>query len=337
MASRPNVFDPIFDEDVTRYAEYGFRARRARLGYQAGCDRLGISLWEIEPGSTGILHYHLANEELLVAMSGTLTLRTPAGTRGMREGELAAFPRGPHGSHAIDNPSDDPIRCLFMSEMRGPDVVVYPELGIVGVLEEMSSPERGGMASWLRTEGAIEHHDPEEPDPARAPAGRPTSANLFEPSLEAGGEQPGYRSRGAGLGSQAGAERIGASLYELGPGNSICPYHWHAANEELCVVIAGAPTLRTPEGERELTPGEVVAFQTGEGGAHKITNHGDRPTRVLMVSEMNAPEIAVQPDSRKVLARQEAPGVPATGVRALFRLDDAVDYWEGEVQGKGES
>ena len=337
MVSRPNVFDPIFDEDVTRYAEYGFRARRARLGYQAGCDRLGISLWEVEPSSTGIFHYHLANEELLVAMSGTPTLRTAAGTRAMREGEMAAFPRGPHGIHATGNGSGDPIRYLFISEMRGPDVVVYPEQGIVGVLEEMSSPERVGMASWLRTDGAIEHHDPEEPDPARAPAGRPTSANLFEPSLKAGGDQPGYRSRGAELGRQAGAERIGASLYELEPGNSICPYHWHAANEELCVVVAGAPTLRTPDGERELAPGEVVAFPAGETGVHKITNRGDVPTRVLMVSEMNAPDIAVQPDSRKVLARQAAPGVPATGVRAMFRLDDAVDYWEGELEGRGES
>jgi uncharacterized cupin superfamily protein len=337
VASPPNVFDPLFDEDVTRYADYGFRARRARLGYQAGCERLGISLWEIEPGSTGILHYHLANEELLVAMSGAPALQTAAGPRAMREGEITAFPRGPHGIHATGNPSDDPIRYLFISEMRGPDVIVYPEQGIVGVLEEMSSPEQGGMASWLPTNGALEHHDPEEPDPARAPAARPDSANLFEPSLEEGGDQPGYRSRGAELGRRAEAERIGASLYELEPGNSICPYHWHAANEELCVVIAGVPMLRTPDGERELAPGEVVAFPAGEAGAHKIAGSGDGPARILMVSEMNGPEIAVQPDSRKVLARQEPPGTPATGLRALFRLGDAVDYWEGELEVGGES
>jgi len=53
---------------------------------------------------------------------------------------------------------------------------------------------------------------------------------------------------------------------------------------------------------------------------------------VLIVSEMNTPEIAVYPDSGKVMARQQAPGSPATGVRAIFRFDDAVDYSEGEEQ-----
>jgi hypothetical protein len=54
--------------------------------------------------------------------------------------------------------------------------------------------------------------------------------------------------------------------------------------------------------------------------------------RVLVVSEMNEPELAVYPDSGKVLARQQAPGRPATGLRKLFRIADEVDYWDGEVQ-----
>ena len=57
-----------------------------------------------------------------------------------------------------------------------------------------------------------------------------------------------------------------------------------------------------------------------------------RPVRVLMASELNAPEVAVYPDSEKVMARQQAPGTPATGVRAIFRLADGVDYWDGELK-----
>ena len=122
------------------------------------------------------------------------------------------------------------------------------------------------------------------------------------------------------------------SLYELSPGNSICPYHWHAANEELLIVLGGTPMLRTPDGERDLDEGEVVAFPIGERGAHKVTNCADRPVRVLMASELNAPEVAVYPDSEKVMARQQAPGTPATGVRAIFRFEDGVDYWDGELE-----
>ena len=327
----PNVFEPVFDEEVARYEEHGLNARRSRLGYQAGCERLGLSLWELEPGSEGVLHYHFANEELLVALTGRATLQTPGGRRELAEGEVAAFPRGPHGAHAVANHTDEAVRVLFFSEMRGPDVVVYPERRMLGALEAMSSPERGGMATWLRIEDPVEHHEPEEPHPAQAPAARPTVANIFEPELETADDPPGYVARGAEIARQAGAQRLGASLYELQPGNSVCPYHWHAANEELLIVLSGAPAVRTPAGERVAAEGEVVSFPIGEAGAHKVTNNSDVPVRVLIASEMNEPEVAVYPDSGKVMARQQAPGTPATGVRAIFRFEDGVDYWDGEL------
>lgn len=165
-----------------------------------------------------------------------------------------------------------------------------------------------------------------------------TVANVFEPELgpEDPSDPPGYEVRSVQVGKAAASERLGASLYEISPGNSICPYHWHAANEEMLIVLSGTPTLRTPEGERELAEGEVVAFPVGERGAHKVTNHSAAALRVLIVSEMNEPEVAVYPDSNKVMARQQAPGIPAVGLRAIFRLEDGVDYWDREVEpGKG--
>jgi uncharacterized cupin superfamily protein len=158
-------------------------------------------------------------------------------------------------------------------------------------------------------------------------------ANVFDPEFEPEEEMPsGYAGRGAETGRDAGAQRLGASLYEIPPGNSVCPYHWHAANEEMLIVLAGRPTLRTPEGERELAEGDMVAFPVGERGAHTVSNNSEAPIRILIVSEMNEPEVAVYPDSGKVMARQQAPGSPATGLRALFRLEDEVDYWDGEVE-----
>jgi uncharacterized cupin superfamily protein len=81
-----------------------------------------------------------------------------------------------------------------------------------------------------------------------------------------------------------------------------------------------------------LSEGEVVAFPIGARGAHKVTNNSEGASRVLIVSEMNEPEVAVYPDSGKVMARQQAPGTEATGLRVLFRLEDEVDYWDGEVE-----
>jgi uncharacterized cupin superfamily protein len=158
-------------------------------------------------------------------------------------------------------------------------------------------------------------------------------ANVFTTDLEQDESDPaGFKSRYAQVGRQAGGEHLGATLYELAPGNTVAPYHWHAANEEMLIVLGGRPTLRTPEGERELAEGDVVAFPIGERGAHTVSNKSEDPARLLIISEMNEPEVCVYPDSNKVMARQQAPGTPATGLRALFRLDDAVDYWHGEAE-----
>jgi uncharacterized cupin superfamily protein len=159
-----------------------------------------------------------------------------------------------------------------------------------------------------------------------------TSASAFDPKFEPEEDYPdGYRGRWAPVGRQAGAEHLGASLYEVDPGQVLCPYHWHAGNEEMLIVLRGAPTLRTPAGRRPLVEGEVVVFPAGEGGAHTVINTTGDPIRVLMISEMNGPDVIVYPDSDKVLARQLASGSPAEGIRALFRLTDQVDYWEGEL------
>jgi uncharacterized cupin superfamily protein len=156
--------------------------------------------------------------------------------------------------------------------------------------------------------------------------------NLFDPAFDEQHEHEGVTYRRARLGRQAGAERLGASLYELGPGAKGWTYHYHFGNEEMLIAIAGRPSLRTPAGWRELEPGELVAFRRGPDGAHLIANKGEEPARYLMLSEMNAPDVMVYPDSNKVGVISRPPGSPGDEdeLAAWFRLDDQVDYWEGE-------
>jgi uncharacterized cupin superfamily protein len=155
--------------------------------------------------------------------------------------------------------------------------------------------------------------------------------NVFEPQFDNTETRPGFSFRDAWIAVQAGCEHLGASLYELPPGETVCPYHAHLANEEMLLVIAGTPSLRTHEGWRELAEGEVVAFPVGERGAHQVQNRSDRPAKVLMVSQMIGPEVTLYPDSDKVLARERPPGHPPDGtLRRVFREADEVDYWKGE-------
>jgi uncharacterized cupin superfamily protein len=136
----------------------------------------------------------------------------------------------------------------------------------------------------------------------------------------------GFRARFARVGRLLGATRIGATLYDLAPGERICPYHYEYNNEEWLLVLDGVPTLRTPSGERELKPGDVVVFLEGRDGAHDVANRTGERVRVLMISTKNRPDVSVYPDSDKIGVW---PGDDRDNI--IVQRSSGVDYWEGEL------
>ena len=130
--------------------------------------------------------------------------------------------------------------------------------------------------------------------------------------------------------SQAGAQQLGGTLYELAPGAEGVPLHLHYGMEELAVVIAGTPTLRTLEGDVELAAGDVVAFPRGRRGAHTLANRSGTPARYLMVSTKVMPEIVEYPEQGTVRVLTRSPWEPpdpnqdpADRVALLFDRSDA--------------
>ena len=144
--------------------------------------------------------------------------------------------------------------------------------------------------------------------------------NLHGAETELEGDEPdGFKSRGNRFGKEIGASLIGGTIYDIDAGEAICPYHFEYGGEEWLIVLTGEPTLRTPEGETTLEPGDVVCFPAGPEGAHKVTG----PARVLMISTLNEPSVAVYPDSDKL-------GVFVGDYRLLVKRDSGVDYWLDE-------
>jgi uncharacterized cupin superfamily protein len=152
--------------------------------------------------------------------------------------------------------------------------------------------------------------------------------NIREPDFDDRREQPGFTANRARVGRQAGARRLGLSLWEVPPGQAAYPYHFHLSEEELLVVLEGRPSMRDPRGWRELQEGDVLAFPTGEEGAHQLVNRTQETVRFLAVSTAGAPDVVVQPDSDKVGAFERRPD--GGGMRLWFRRSDQVGYWEGE-------
>ena len=104
------------------------------------------------------------------------------------------------------------------------------------------------------------------------------------------------------FGEELGAKLWGGTVYELAPGTRLAEYHWHFGEEEWLLVLAGSPTLRTPEGERVLEPWDVAVFVTGEAGAHEVRNDGGVAARfprarLLVVSQAGHTAHLDQPDT----------------------------------------
>lgn len=132
------------------------------------------------------------------------------------------------------------------------------------------------------------------------------------------------------VGERAGADYLGASVYQLDPGDEMV-FHYHVQREELLIVLDGPLSLRTSEGWEALPTGEVVAFPRGERGAHGFRNDSDEPVRVLVVSEQNAPNVSVYPDTNQI-GVFDAARRSERRFGALFDVADAVADYGGRAK-----
>jgi len=148
--------------------------------------------------------------------------------------------------------------------------------------------------------------------------------NIASVEQEAAENGDRFEIRRRRVGRAVGHQQLGVSQYELHPGKTLYPYHYHFQNEEGLYVLEGSPTLRTPDGDMALSTGDYVSFLPGPGGAHQLRNDSDSVCKVLMVSTMFDPDTAFYPDSKKfgMFSQQHESGIFPEGAR--------VNYWEGE-------
>jgi uncharacterized cupin superfamily protein len=151
--------------------------------------------------------------------------------------------------------------------------------------------------------------------------------NIADPDFGWDDEDPeGFRAGMFRPGPDMGAKETGMTVYELPPGQAVCPYHYEYGEDVWLLVLAGRPSVRTPEGTEQLSPWDVVFFPKGPEGAHQVRNDGAEPARVVMWSTIVYPSATAYPDSDKV-------GL-WTGVRSenvMVRRSSNVDYYDGET------
>jgi len=124
------------------------------------------------------------------------------------------------------------------------------------------------------------------------------------------------------VGLLLGARKLGYRLAVLRPGSTWAPMHWHIAEEELFVVLRGRPTIRTPHGEYDARPGDLIAFPCDPSGAHVTYNKYDEDCAILMLANNDPNDVCSYPDSKKVLIEARD---------LMLRDHPNLDYFDGEV------
>lgn len=126
----PNVFSDDWQHQMD-----GMRG--TLVGAAAGARDLGATVVELPPGGQAApYHMHHGNEELLIVLSGTPELRTPAGIRTLEPGAVVAFVAGPEGAHRLRNATEEPCRYVMVSTQRFPDIAEHVDTGTTLAIRE---------------------------------------------------------------------------------------------------------------------------------------------------------------------------------------------------------
>lgn len=155
--------------------------------------------------------------------------------------------------------------------------------------------------------------------------------NVFAPGPweDYGAIPDGWCAKGRRLVRRPG-QKLSMSVYVVEPGQRHVPYHFHHGAEELLLVLEGRPTLRTPEGQRELRRGDVVHFPRGAEGAHQIGNDGSEDARIVVAAAGTSPEIVEYPDAGKVAALARSESQRGGPLWTMHFLENEVGYWDRE-------
>ena len=145
-----------FKEDANRIDNFRLLTAFPRLSTIVGSKNLFFDLRLLNPGQFSFpYHFHRNAEELMMVISGTMTMRSPNGLEIMNEGDIAFFEMGETGAHQFYNHSAEPCTYLDIRTFLGMDVSEYPDSGKVNILPAFDIFEKDSKVNYFKGEEHI--------------------------------------------------------------------------------------------------------------------------------------------------------------------------------------
>jgi len=101
-------------------------------------------------------HFHRYAEELFLIISGSATLRTPAGLDIVNEGDILFFEAGESGAHQLYNHTENPCTYLDLRSYIGHDVCEYPDSDKIILVPNGESFRRNEQHPYFDGENGID-------------------------------------------------------------------------------------------------------------------------------------------------------------------------------------
>jgi uncharacterized cupin superfamily protein len=116
----------------------------------------------------------------------------------------------------------------------------------------------------------------------------------------------------------AGGHPFDVEMTKLPPGATNFPYHAHATQWEMYIILSGSGELRSDDERVPVTAGD--AFICPPGNAHQLRNSGTEDLVYYVIADNPPAEVGYYPDSKKWFVKPQ---------RKCFTMQE-VDYYAGE-------
>lgn len=122
-----------------------------------------------------------------------------------------------------------------------------------------------------------------------------------------------------------GGNQCAVTIYDIAPGKSSYPFHYHSGSEEVFYIISGQGVVETNDGDVPISEGSIVFCPAGADGGHRITNtSSDGVLRYIDIDTVPKTDMGVYPKSGKLAVFTN------DGFAKFYRADSDVSYYEGE-------
>ncbi len=142
-----------FKHDADKIDNFRLLTASPRLSTTVNAKNMVFDLRMLNPGQFSFpYHFHRNAEELMMIISGSMTLRSPGGFEIVGKGDIVFIEMGESGAHQFFNHTTEPCTYLDLRTIYGIDVVEYPDSGKINILPAFEVFEKNSKVNYFKGE-----------------------------------------------------------------------------------------------------------------------------------------------------------------------------------------